>query len=91
MRWQTKELFNRRPGEHSKLRRANDSPLKPAQYDKASEAVLVLKPVTFGYQHELDPARIPQFGLVAEEMEKVDPHLVPVTKAANPTASGTKR
>jgi trimeric autotransporter adhesin len=44
--------------------------------DKASEAILALKPVTFRYNHDLDPERIPQFGLVAEEVEKVDPHLV---------------
>jgi hypothetical protein len=44
--------------------------------DKASEAVLELKPVTFRYKHELDPAGIPQFGLVAEQVEKVDPDLV---------------
>jgi hypothetical protein len=44
--------------------------------DKASEAVLSLKPVTFRYKHDLDPAGIPQFGLVAEEVEKVDPDLV---------------
>jgi len=34
--------------------------------DKASEAILALKPVTFRYKHELDPDGIPQFGLVAE-------------------------
>ena len=44
--------------------------------DKASEAILALKPVTFRYKHELDPDGIPQFGLVAEEVEKVDPDLV---------------
>ena len=44
--------------------------------DKASEAILALKPVTFRYKHELDPAGIPQFGLVAEEVEKVNPDLV---------------
>ena len=44
--------------------------------DKASEAVLALKPVTFRYQEELDPDGIPQFGLVAEEVEKVNPDLV---------------
>jgi hypothetical protein len=44
--------------------------------DKASEAILALKPVTFRYKHELDPAGIPQFGLVAEQVEKVDPDLV---------------
>jgi uncharacterized coiled-coil protein SlyX len=44
--------------------------------DKASEAILALKPVTFRYKHELDPEGIPQFGLVAEEVEKVKPDLV---------------
>jgi hypothetical protein len=44
--------------------------------DKASEAILALKPVTFRYKKELDPKGIPQFGLVAEEVEKVNPDLV---------------
>jgi hypothetical protein len=48
--------------------------LKPM--DKASEAIFALKPVTFRYKHEIDPKRIPQFGLVAEEVAKVNPDLV---------------
>ncbi len=44
--------------------------------DKASEAILALKPVTFRYKKEIDPDGIPQFGLVAEEVEKVNPALV---------------
>ena len=44
--------------------------------DKASEAIVALRPVTFRYKHELDPAGIPQFGLVAEQAAKVDPDLV---------------
>jgi len=44
--------------------------------DEASEAILALKPVTFRYEHELDPEGIPQFGLVAEDVEKVNPDLV---------------
>jgi endosialidase-like protein len=44
--------------------------------DKASEAILALKPVTFRYKQELDPKGIPQFGLVAEQVEKVNPDLV---------------
>ena len=43
---------------------------------KASEAILQLKPVTFHYKRELDADRIPQFGLVAEEVEKVNPDLI---------------
>jgi hypothetical protein len=44
--------------------------------DKASEVLHALKPVTFRYKQELDPDGIPQFGLVAEEVEKVNPDLV---------------
>src|SRR5437868_12280357 len=44
--------------------------------DKASEAVLALKPVTFRYKREFDPNAIPQFGLVAEQVQKVNPDLV---------------
>ncbi len=44
--------------------------------DKESEALLALRPVTFRYKQQLDPAGIPQFGLVAEEVEKVNPDLV---------------
>ena len=44
--------------------------------DKASEAILALKPVTFRYKQELDPEGISQFGLVAEDVEKVNPALV---------------
>ena len=44
--------------------------------DKASEVILALKPVTFHYKAEIDPKGIPQFGLVAEDVEKVNPDLV---------------
>jgi hypothetical protein len=44
--------------------------------DKASEAILALKPVTFHYKKEVDPDGIPQFGLVAEQVAKVNPDLV---------------
>jgi hypothetical protein len=43
---------------------------------KASEAILSLKPVTFRYKQNFDPVGIPQFGLVAEQVEKVNPDLV---------------
>jgi Chaperone of endosialidase len=42
----------------------------------ASDTILSLKPVTFRYKKELDPNAIPQFGLVAEDVAKVDPELV---------------
>jgi len=48
--------------------------IKPME--NASEAVLALKPVTFRYKEEVDPDQAPQFGLVAEEVEKVSPDLV---------------
>jgi hypothetical protein len=44
--------------------------------EKASEAILALKPVTFRYKQEIDPTHTPQFGLVAEDVEKVNPDLV---------------
>jgi hypothetical protein len=44
--------------------------------DKVSEAILALKPVTFRYKKDLDPNGVPQFGLVAEQVEKVNPDLV---------------
>ena len=42
----------------------------------ASDALLALRPVTFRYRSELDPQGIPQFGLIAEEVEKAAPALV---------------
>jgi uncharacterized coiled-coil protein SlyX len=42
----------------------------------ASEALFDLQPVTFRYKKEIDPQGIPQFGLVAEDVEKVNPKLV---------------
>ena len=44
--------------------------------DKASEVILALKPVTFRYKRDIDPQGMPQFGLVAEEVAKVNPNLV---------------
>jgi hypothetical protein len=44
--------------------------------DNASEAILSLKPVTFRYKKEIDVERTPQFGLVAEDVEKVNRDLV---------------
>jgi hypothetical protein len=42
----------------------------------ASEAILALNPVMFRYKKEIDPSGILQFGLVAEEVEKLAPDLV---------------
>jgi hypothetical protein len=48
--------------------------IKPME--RASEALFALKPVTFHYKKGIDPQGIPQFGLVAEDVEKVNPDLV---------------
>lgn len=52
--------------------------------DKASEAVFALKPVTFHYKKEIDALGTAQFGLVAEDVEKVNPQLVVRDKAGKP-------
>jgi len=52
--------------------------------DKSSEALLNLKPVTFRYKKELDPKGVRQFGLVAEEVAKVDPDLVELDAKGKP-------
>jgi hypothetical protein len=44
--------------------------------DDASDVLLSLRPVKFQYKPQIDPQGIPQFGLVAEEVDKVDPDLV---------------
>jgi hypothetical protein len=52
--------------------------------EKASEAVLALRPVTFRYKKEIDPEGTAQFGLVAEEVEKVNPDLIVRDKEGKP-------
>jgi hypothetical protein len=52
--------------------------------DEASEAVFSLKPVTFRYKKEIDPAGTPQLGLVAEDVAKVNPDLVVRDKEGKP-------
>jgi hypothetical protein len=47
-----------------------------AGMDKASEAILSLRPVTFRYTKELTKNGATQFGLLAEEVAKVNPDLV---------------
>ena len=52
-------------------------PLRPgSEAIKPSEAILALKPVTFRYKEDLDLDHVPQFGLIAEEVEKVNGDLV---------------
>ena len=52
--------------------------------EKSSEDILSLKPVTFRYKTDLDPERTRQFGLVAEDVEKVNPDLVVRDKEGKP-------
>ncbi len=53
-----------------------------ATMEKASEAILSLRPVTFHYK--TDTKDIPQFGLIAEEVAKVNPALVLPDKEGKP-------
>jgi hypothetical protein len=52
--------------------------------DKASEVVYALKPVTFRYRKELDPQGVQQWGLVAEDVQRVNPDLVALDKEGKP-------
>jgi hypothetical protein len=52
--------------------------------ERASEALFALKPVTFRYKNGIDPQGIPQFGLVAEDVEAVNPDLVVRDKEGKP-------
>jgi trimeric autotransporter adhesin len=52
--------------------------------DQASEALFALKPVSFRYKKEIDSTAASQFGLVAEDVEKVNPDLVIRDKEGNP-------
>ncbi len=68
-------------GTMTSSRRFKDG-IKPVE--SASEVLFALKPVTFRYKKEIDPAGTSQFGLVAEEVEKVDPDLVVRDKDGKP-------
>ena len=56
--------------------------IKPME--QASEALFALKPVTFRYKKEIEPAGTSQFGLVAEDVEKINPDLVVRDKKGKP-------
>jgi hypothetical protein len=72
---------NHRLGTTTSSRRFKED-IKPM--NAASEAILTLKPVTFRYKKELDPKNIPQFGLVAEDVERVNSDLVVRDKEGKP-------
>ena len=52
--------------------------------DKASEAILALRPVSFRYTKEIDPQGMREFGLIAEDVEKVNPDLIVRDKEGKP-------
>ena len=54
--------------------------------EAASEVVFSLEPVTFRYKKEIDAVGTTQFGLVAEDVEKVNPELVVRDKEGKPYA-----
>ena len=60
-------------GTTTSSRRFKDD-IKPME--GASEVIFALKPVTFRYKKRIDPQGIAQFGLVAEQVENVNPDLV---------------
>jgi Chaperone of endosialidase len=72
---------NNKLGTATSSKRFKDE-IKPM--DKASEALFSLKPVSFRYKKEIDPAGKSQFGLVAEDVEKVNPDLVVRDKKGRP-------
>jgi hypothetical protein len=51
---------------------------------KTSESLYALQPVSFRYTKAIDSTGTSQFGLVAEEVEKVNPHLVVRDKGGKP-------
>jgi hypothetical protein len=51
---------------------------------KTSETLFALKPVTFRYKKEIDSAGTSQFGLVAEDVEKMNPDLIVRDKDGKP-------
>ena len=64
---------NNKIGTLASTRRVKND-IKPM--DKASEAVLALKPVSFRYKKEIDASGTLQFGLIAEEVADINADLV---------------
>jgi hypothetical protein len=72
---------NNKLGTATSSKRFKDE-IKPM--DKASETIFALRPVSFRYKKNLDPEGTPQFGLVAEEVQNVNPALVVRDKEGKP-------
>jgi hypothetical protein len=56
--------------------------IKPMNH--ASEALYALRPVTFRYKKEIDPAGMRSFGLIAEEVGAIDPELITCDEHGSP-------
>jgi uncharacterized coiled-coil protein SlyX len=54
--------------------------------DKASESIFALKPVAYRYKKEIGGKGTRQFGLVAEEVAKVNPDLVVLDRDGKPNS-----
>ena len=52
--------------------------------EETSEVIYRLKPVSFRYKPEIEPTRPPGFGLIAEDVEKINPDLVVRDKEGKP-------
>ena len=52
--------------------------------DKTSEVIYQLQPVTFHYKKEIDRTQSPAFGLIAEEVAKVNPNLIACNSQGQP-------
>ena len=76
------QKVRQRPRWRTKSSHHNSGSIQPT--NKASEALFALKPVTFHYKKEIDPAGKSQFGLVAEDVEKVNPDLIVRDKEGKP-------
>ena len=60
------------PSRTIRPRRKNSSIIWPGAFPR----IRAFKPVTFRYKENIDPDKVPQFGLIAEDVEKVAPELV---------------
>ena len=52
--------------------------------DQAIETLFALQPVTFRYKKEVDPAQMLSFGLIAEEVAKINPDLITCDEQGKP-------
>ena len=58
--------------------------MRSARWPRPAKAILSLRPVSFRYKKEIDPTRSLSFGLIAEEVAKVDPDLVTPDRDGKP-------